>query len=153
MLEKLRNREIGFSSDYNANNRRCYRTYGRMGSWNCSWRPSSNNRIIRQKPTSYGFRGNPADVGWAISTGPESKYNAISDLKGSSIGISRIGRHVLNVLCYLIDSGSYVMPYVLADQNSWLEKGKDPFDFKVLTTFENMINSVRYTFQYVILRE
>jgi hypothetical protein len=38
------------------------------------------------------------------------------------------------------------MPYVLADQNSWLEKGKDPFDFKVLTTFENMINSVRYAF-------
>ena len=37
------------------------------------------------------------------------------------------------------------MPYVLADQNSWLEKGKDPFDFKVLNTFENMINSVRYS--------
>src|SRR5271170_364493 len=37
------------------------------------------------------------------------------------------------------------MPYVLADQNSWLEKGKEPFDFKVLNTFENMINSVRYS--------
>jgi len=32
------------------------------------------------------------DVGWAISTGPESKYNGIPDLKGSAIGISRIGR-------------------------------------------------------------
>jgi hypothetical protein len=41
-------------------------------------------------------------------------------------------------------SGSYVMPYVLADQNNWLEKGKDPFDFKVMNTFERMINSVRY---------
>lgn len=36
------------------------------------------------------------------------------------------------------------MPYVLADQNSWLEKGKDPFDFKVLSTFENMITSVLF---------
>jgi hypothetical protein len=36
------------------------------------------------------------------------------------------------------------MPYVLADQNSWLEKGKDPFEFKVLNSFENMINSVRW---------
>jgi ABC-type nitrate/sulfonate/bicarbonate transport system substrate-binding protein len=73
-----------------------------------------------------------ADIGWAISTGPESQYEQIPDLKGSSIAVSRIG------------SGSYVMPYVLADQNSWLEKGKDPFEFKVLNTFENMINSVRY---------
>jgi hypothetical protein len=47
------------------------------------------------------------------------------------------------VTSLLMESGSYVMPYVLADQNSWLEKGKDPFDFKVLNTFENMINSVR----------
>jgi hypothetical protein len=33
-----------------------------------------------------------ANSGWAISTGPESKYNGISDLKGSAIGVSRIGR-------------------------------------------------------------
>jgi hypothetical protein len=51
----------------------------------------------------------------------------------------------------LIYSGSYVMPYVLADQHSWLEKGKDPFDFKVLNTFENMINSVRYVITNVSL--
>jgi hypothetical protein len=43
----------------------------------------------------------------------------------------------------LISSGSYIMPYVLADQNGWLEKGKDPFDFKVENTFEKMIDSVR----------
>jgi Ca3427-like PBP len=41
------------------------------------------------------------------------------------------------------ESGSYVMPYVLADQNGWLRSGEDPFEFKVLNTFENMINSVR----------
>jgi ABC-type nitrate/sulfonate/bicarbonate transport system substrate-binding protein len=29
---------------------------------------------------------------WAISTGPESRYNSIKDLKNSAIGISRIGR-------------------------------------------------------------
>jgi hypothetical protein len=32
------------------------------------------------------------DSGWAISTGPDSKYNDIVDLNGSSIGVSRIGR-------------------------------------------------------------
>ena len=39
-------------------------------------------------------------------------------------------------------SGSYVMPFVLADQNGWLENGKEPFKFRVLNSFENMINSV-----------
>ena len=71
-------------------------------------------------------------TGWAVSTGPESQCYGIPDLKGTSIAVSRIG------------SGSYIMPYVLADQNSWLEEGKDPFEFKVLNTFENMINSVRW---------
>jgi hypothetical protein len=32
------------------------------------------------------------NIGWAISTGPNSKYNSIQDLKSSSIAISRIGR-------------------------------------------------------------
>jgi len=32
------------------------------------------------------------NLGWAISTGPESEYHEITDLKGSSIAISRIGR-------------------------------------------------------------
>lgn len=39
------------------------------------------------------------DPGWAISTGPDSKYNGISDLKGSSIGVSRIGRSRSPLLC------------------------------------------------------
>jgi hypothetical protein len=33
-----------------------------------------------------------ANSGWAISTGPESKYHGISDLCNSVIGVSRIGR-------------------------------------------------------------
>ncbi len=37
--------------------------------------------------------------------------DSVADLKGTRVGVSRIG------------SGSYVMSYVLADQNGWLEKG------------------------------
>lgn len=47
--------------------------------------------------------------GWAISTGASRpEISSISSLRGSKIGVSRIG------------SGSYVMGYVLADQQSWL---------------------------------
>jgi hypothetical protein len=35
------------------------------------------------------------------------------------------------------------MPFVLADENGWLENGKEPFEFKILNTFEKMIESVR----------
>jgi hypothetical protein len=113
-----------------------------MGRWNCERGKSPHHRILRPKSSPYDPQDRYSNIGWAISTGPESKYNGIPDLKGSAIGISRIGRFVG---MFVVDiSGSYVMPYVLADQNSWLEKGKDPFDFKVLNTFESMINSVRF---------
>ena len=36
------------------------------------------------------------------------------------------------------------MPFVLAEQNSWLQNGLDPFEFEVLHTFDNLIDSVRY---------
>lgn len=140
MLERLKNREIG----------RCIRValtldvaIGLTEGWVAGIARGEKVRIIGsyvQSPLRMALE--IANQGWAISTGPESKYDSIPDLKGSPIGISRIGRFVG---VFVVDiSGSYVMPYVLADQNSWLDKGKDPFDFKVLNTFENMINSVRF---------
>lgn len=71
--------------------------------------------------------------GWAISTGakrPEIKD--VSSLKGSKIGVSRIG------------SGSYVMGYVLADQQSWLSAtNPEPFsDTVVLNNFTNLRNAM-----------
>jgi ABC-type nitrate/sulfonate/bicarbonate transport system substrate-binding protein len=64
---------------------------------------------------------------WAISTGSErSDITGVADLKNSTVGVSRIG------------SGSYVMSYVLADQNGWLEKDTKPFKVEVLDTFKNL---------------
>jgi ABC-type nitrate/sulfonate/bicarbonate transport system substrate-binding protein len=64
---------------------------------------------------------------WAISTGINRDINEVSQLKGGKIGVSRIG------------SGSYVMPFVLADQKGWLDKpGESPFTFTPLSTFERL---------------
>ncbi|TFB04447.1 hypothetical protein CCMA1212_003888 [Trichoderma ghanense] len=69
---------------------------------------------------------------WAISTGAERpEITSVDSLKGGKIGVSRIG------------SGSYVMGYVLADQNGWLTPGTEPYsDTVVLNTFENLRNAV-----------
>ncbi|KAL7823943.1 periplasmic binding protein-like II [Trichoderma gracile] len=69
---------------------------------------------------------------WAISTGAKRpEITSVDSLKGGKIGVSRIG------------SGSYVMGYVLADQNGWLTPGTEPYaDTVVLNTFENLRNAV-----------
>ncbi|KAK3360449.1 hypothetical protein B0T25DRAFT_535674 [Lasiosphaeria hispida] len=78
---------------------------------------------------------------WAISTGAgRDEITSVDSLKGGKIGISRIG------------SGSYVMGYVLADEQSWLaptagvgteKESASPYsDFVVLNTFENLRNAV-----------
>ncbi|KAI1327744.1 hypothetical protein F5Y16DRAFT_184803 [Xylariaceae sp. FL0255] len=69
---------------------------------------------------------------WAISTGAKRpEITSVESLKGSKIGVSRIG------------SGSYVMGYVLADQHGWLSPPAKPFsDFVVLQTFANLRNAV-----------
>lgn len=96
---KQRNRHTpcSFITTILTGNRYCGWIDGRMDCWYCSWRTCPNNRIVCWKSTSYhrGFTPLIYYVGWAISTGPESKYQSIPDLKGSSIGISRIGRFVL----------------------------------------------------------
>ncbi|KAI2780324.1 periplasmic binding protein-like II [Daldinia loculata] len=69
---------------------------------------------------------------WAISTGAKRpEITSVSSLKGSKIGISRIG------------SGSQVMGYVLADQQGWLTPGASPYsDFVVLQNFANLRKAV-----------
>jgi len=65
---------------------------------------------------------------WAISTGTLRDIARVEQLRGGKIGVSRIG------------SGSYVMPFVLADQLGWLDdkSGKSPFEFVPLSTFEKL---------------
>lgn len=64
---------------------------------------------------------------WAISAGSSrSDLTSISDLKGAKVGVSRLG------------SGSHIMSYVLADQQSWLQSGSEPFTFHPLQTFANL---------------
>ncbi|KAI4137737.1 MAG: hypothetical protein L6R39_007128 [Caloplaca ligustica] len=80
---------------------------------------------------------------WAISTGRDrDDVSGIDDLRGKRMGVSRVG------------SGSYVMGFVLADQQGWLQQspssssfdGGDsaqaPFDVKPLQNFENLRKAV-----------
>ncbi|KAG4417569.1 hypothetical protein IFR04_009299 [Cadophora malorum] len=68
---------------------------------------------------------------WAISTGAKRDINSVADLKNGKIGVSRIG------------SGSYVMGFVLADQNNWLSPSSpNPFEVIPLQTFEKLRNGV-----------
>ncbi|KAK0638525.1 hypothetical protein B0T16DRAFT_394436 [Cercophora newfieldiana] len=78
---------------------------------------------------------------WAISTGAaRPEITSVDSLKGSKIGVSRIG------------SGSYVMGYVLAEERGWLiptvaignavDSAAPYSEFKVLNTFENLRRAV-----------
>lgn len=83
----------------------------------------------------------PGPTGWAISTGAaRPEISNIDSLNGRKIGVSRLG------------SGSYVMGFVLADQQGWLSQkpagsssssSSSPYsDFVVLNTFENLRKAV-----------
>ncbi|KAF1967260.1 periplasmic binding protein-like II [Bimuria novae-zelandiae CBS 107.79] len=70
---------------------------------------------------------------WAISTGARrDELRSVQDLKGKKVGVSRIG------------SGSYVMSYVLADQQGWLDAQASgaPFSVEPLNTFTNLREGV-----------
>ena len=70
---------------------------------------------------------------WAISTGARrDELTGVHDLKGKRVGVSRIG------------SGSYVMSYVLADQQGWLDPSSQdpPFPIEPLNTFANLREGV-----------
>ncbi|TFK92669.1 periplasmic binding protein-like II [Polyporus arcularius HHB13444] len=66
-------------------------------------------------------------LNWAVITGKNSKYNSISDLKGTTIGISRYG------------SGSQTMAYVMALQQGW---PTNELKFQVNNDIRGLINSV-----------
>ncbi|KAF2754791.1 periplasmic binding protein-like II [Pseudovirgaria hyperparasitica] len=69
---------------------------------------------------------------WAISTGPKRNIDGVQGLRNGKIGVSRIG------------SGSYVMGFVLADQNGWLKSpGEAPFDVVPLDTFAKLREGVK----------
>lgn len=68
---------------------------------------------------------------WAISSGTHrDEVTGIPDLQGKKVGVSRLG------------SGSYVMSFVLADQQGWLQKSEPPFPVEVLNTFSNLRDGV-----------
>ncbi|KAB5531446.1 hypothetical protein GE09DRAFT_973723 [Coniochaeta sp. 2T2.1] len=71
---------------------------------------------------------------WAISTGAKRpEITSVESLKGGKIGVSRIG------------SGSYVMGFVLADQQGWLSSsssGSPYADTAVCNTFANLRKAV-----------
>ncbi|KAI5365143.1 hypothetical protein Slin15195_G046810 [Septoria linicola] len=81
----------------------------------------------------YGFVGTYVEspLCWAISTGAKrSDVNSVADLKGKNVGVSRIG------------SGSYVMSFVLADQEGWLQQTKEPFGVVPIGDFAALRKSV-----------
>lgn len=84
------------------------------------------------KAASYGLVGTYVEspLCWAISTGAKrNDITSVSDLKGSKVGVSRIG------------SGSYVMSFVLADQQGWLAS-KEPFEVVPIGDFAALRKSV-----------
>ncbi|KAK0500403.1 periplasmic binding protein-like II [Armillaria luteobubalina] len=66
-------------------------------------------------------------LNWAVITGTEAKYNSISDLKDTAIGISRQG------------SGSQTMAYVMALQQGW---PSEDLKFKINNDIHGLIKSV-----------
>jgi len=88
---------------------------------------------------AYGLVGTYVDspLRWAISTGKEREdVKNVEGLKGSKVGVSRVG------------SGSYVMAYVLADQHNWLsptsdDSKKDPFSVVPSGDFAALRRAVR----------
>ncbi|KZT73009.1 periplasmic binding protein-like II [Daedalea quercina L-15889] len=66
-------------------------------------------------------------LNWAVITGKDNKYNDISDLQGTTIGISRYG------------SGSQTMAYVMALQQGW---PTDKMQFQVNNDIRGLIKSV-----------
>jgi hypothetical protein len=68
---------------------------------------------------------------WAISVGTGDKaIKNVTELKNGKLGVSRIG------------SGSYVMGFVLAQREGWLEEGREPFEFVVLDNFKGLRDGV-----------
>jgi len=99
------------------------------------------SRAAGESEASYGLVGTYVDspLRWAVSTGKEREdVKDVEGLKGSRVGVSRIG------------SGSYVMAYVLADQHNWLSspsgsdsKKDEPFSVVPSGDFAALRRAVR----------
>ncbi|KAF8460676.1 hypothetical protein BDZ91DRAFT_700235 [Kalaharituber pfeilii] len=94
--------------------------------------------LCKPTPPHYRLIGSyvSSPLRWAVSTGSSRKSELVDPetgklkLKAKKLGVSRIG------------SGSYVMGYVLADREGWLEDGKEPFEFVVLNDFKGLRDGV-----------
>ncbi|KAF8340517.1 periplasmic binding protein-like II [Cantharellus anzutake] len=72
-------------------------------------------------------------LNWAVITSSKSKHKKIEDLRGTTLGISRIG------------SGSHVMAYVMAQQQGWLDTKTNQVEemaFQVNNNIEGLVRSV-----------
>jgi len=84
---------------------------------------------IANGSTAYRLIGSyvTTPLNWAVATGINSKYEKISDLKDTTIGISRLG------------SGSQTMAYVMGFQQGW---SSESMKFQVNNDIEGLIRSV-----------
>ncbi|CAK5269441.1 unnamed protein product [Mycena citricolor] len=84
---------------------------------------------IAKGSTAYKLVGSyvSTPLNWAVITGKDTKYNSITDLKDTTIGISRLG------------SGSQTMAYVMAMQQGW---PTDDLQFKINNDIHGLIDSV-----------
>ncbi|EIN09709.1 hypothetical protein PUNSTDRAFT_143174 [Punctularia strigosozonata HHB-11173 SS5] len=84
---------------------------------------------IAKGSTAYKLVGSYVNtpLNWAVITGTNSKYQSISHLEGTTIGISRLG------------SGSQTMAYVMALQQGW---DTEKMQFKINNDIRGLIDSV-----------
>jgi ABC-type nitrate/sulfonate/bicarbonate transport system substrate-binding protein len=98
------------------------------------WIAASGKAQAAQKDAGFKIVGTYVETPlcWAISTGSKRELHQVEDLKGKTVGVSRIG------------SGSYIMSYVLADQHGWLDPAAttSPFPVEPLNTFANLRDAV-----------
>ncbi|KAJ6513108.1 periplasmic binding protein-like II [Mycena sanguinolenta] len=84
---------------------------------------------IANGSTAYKLCGSyvSTPLNWAVITGKDTKFKDISDLKGTTIGISRLG------------SGSQTMAYVMALKQGW---PTDDLKFQINNDIRGLIDSV-----------
>ncbi|KAJ7126868.1 periplasmic binding protein-like II [Mycena epipterygia] len=84
---------------------------------------------IANGSTAYKLCGSyvSTPLNWAVITGKDTKFKDISDLKGTTIGISRLG------------SGSQTMAYVMALQQGW---PTEDLKFQINNDIRGLIDSV-----------
>ncbi|KAJ7475962.1 periplasmic binding protein-like II [Mycena latifolia] len=84
---------------------------------------------IANGSTAYKLCGSyvSTPLNWAVITGKNTEYKDISDLKGTKIGISRLG------------SGSQTMAYVMALQQGW---PTEKLEFQINNDIRGLIDSV-----------